>query len=196
MKRLLDFFVAGSALIVLSPVLVLVAGAILLTMGRPILFRQPRGGRGGKPFQILKFRTMNAARDGSGALLPDAQRLTVLGRFIRATSLDELPQAWNVLTGDMSLVGPRPLLAAYVPRYNPRQRRRLEVRPGMTGWAQIHGRNALSWEEKFEHDVWYVEHHTFLLDLRILVATLINVFRRKGISAQGHATMPEFRGSR
>jgi len=195
MKRYLDVSIVLLAIVVLSPVFICIAIAILLTMRRPVFFQQARGGRDGRPFQIVKFRTMDDARSSFGVLLPDLDRLTPVGRFIRATSLDELPQLWNVLKGDMSLVGPRPLLAAYVPRYSSRQRRRLDVRPGLTGWAQIHGRNTLSWEEKFEYDVWYVEHRTFLLDLRIIVATSVNVLRRKGISAQGHATMPEFRGS-
>jgi len=187
------------ALIVCAPVLLaVIPGAwalIHLLMGRPALFRQTRIGRGGKPFTFFKFRTMTDARDARGELLPDARRLTRLGRFLRATSLDELPQLWNVLRGDMSLVGPRPLLPQYLPRYDSRQRRRHEVKPGITGWAQINGRNALSWEEKFDLDVWYVDHQSFRLDMKILWLTLLKVLRRDGISQSGHATMPEFMGS-
>jgi lipopolysaccharide/colanic/teichoic acid biosynthesis glycosyltransferase/glycosyltransferase involved in cell wall biosynthesis len=187
-KRLFDIAVSLTALLLLWPLLVIVAVAVRCVLGAPVLFRQTRPGWKERPFSILKFRTM---RDGDA---PDAERLSALGRFLRAASLDELPELWNVLRGDMSLVGPRPLLPQYLPRYTARQRRRHEVRPGITGWAQIHGRNAITWEEKFDLDVWYVDHACFLLDFRILFRTLGDVFRRKGIRAEGHATMPEFLG--
>lgn len=164
-------------------------------MGKPVLFRQIRIGRGEKPFAFLKLRTMTDARDSRGALLPDGQRLTALGRFLRASSLDELPQLWNVVLGDMSLVGPRPLLPEYLPRYNARQRRRHEVKPGITGWAQINGRNELAWEQRLNLDVWYVDHRSFWLDVRIFWTTLLRVLKRDGISRRGHATMPEFTGT-
>ena len=180
----------------LAPLLAAVSIAIRIRLGRPVLFRQARAGRGGRVFLLHKFRTMVEARDGAGALLPDSERLTRLGRFLRETSLDELPQLWNVLKGEMSLVGPRPLYAGYVARYTPEQRRRLDVKPGLTGWAQIQGRNAITWERKFELDVWYVENRSLALDLRILAATLGKVlFRdRSGISHAGYATMPEYLG--
>jgi lipopolysaccharide/colanic/teichoic acid biosynthesis glycosyltransferase len=195
-ERLVDVCGALAGLAVCTPLLAGVWMAIRVRMGRPVLFRQLRAGRGGRPFLLYKFRTMLDARDRAGALLPDAQRLTRLGRFLRATSLDELPQLWNVLKGEMSLVGPRPLHAEYVARYTPQQRRRLEVKPGLTGWAQIHGRNAIAWERKFELDVWYVEHRSLALDLRILAATLGGLLRRdgNGIGHAGHATMPEYLG--
>jgi len=164
-------------------------------MGIPVFFRQQRPGLNGKPFYMYKFRTMTCACDESGCLLPDKDRLTSLGRFLRATSLDELPELLNVLTGDMSLVGPRPLLMQYLTRYTSEQARRHEVRPGVTGWAQINGRNAITWEEKFKLDVWYVDHHTLWLDIKIILMTLIKVFKREGISATGEATMGEFKGS-
>lgn len=179
----------------LSPVLLVLAGMVRLS-GAPVLFRQQRPGRHGRPFVIYKFRTMRELRDTEGRLLPDAQRLTHLGRFLRATSLDELPELFNVLKGEMSLVGPRPLLMEYLERYTPEQARRHEVKPGITGWAQVHGRNAITWEEKFKLDVWYVDHHSLGLDLKILWLTLVKVLRREGISASGHATMPEFQGPR
>jgi sugar transferase EpsL len=194
-KRGTDLVIAAVALAVLAPVLVVGALAVLVTMGRPVLFRQYRPGLLGRPFTLLKFRTMTSAQDADGALLPDAQRLTRLGRFLRAASLDELPELWNVLRGDMSLVGPRPLLMQYLDRYTPHQARRHEVRPGITGWAQVNGRNALTWEERFDLDVWYVDHLSFALDCRILWMTLRTVLRRQGISQAGHATMPEFTGS-
>jgi len=179
-----------------SLAIVLTAWAIIrLALGRPVLFRQTRIGLCEKPFTFFKFRTMTDARDASGALLPDEQRLTAFGRFLRATSLDELPQLWNVLRGDMSLVGPRPLLPQYVSRYNAHQRRRHEVKPGITGWAQINGRNAITWEEKFDLDVWYVDHQSLWLDLKILWLTMLKVVRRDGISQSGYATMPEFMGT-
>ena len=195
-KRLVDVCGAIAGLVVSAPLLAAASIAILLRMGRPVLFRQPRAGRGGQPFLLYKFRTMADAIDSAGALLPDSERLTRLGRFLRRTSLDELPQLWNVLKGEMSLVGPRPLFAKYVARYTPEQRRRLEVSPGLTGWAQIHGRNELTWEQKFELDVWYVENRSLALDLRILAATLGKVLGRDrtGISQPGHVTMPEYLG--
>jgi lipopolysaccharide/colanic/teichoic acid biosynthesis glycosyltransferase len=195
-ERLVDVCGAIAGLVVFAPLLAAASIAIRLRMGRPVLFRQARGGRGGPPFLLYKFRTMADARDSAGALLPDSERLTRLGRFLRRTSLDELPQLWNVLKGEMSLVGPRPLFAKYVDRYTPEQWRRLEVKPGLTGWAQIHGRNDLTWERKFELDVWYVENRSLSLDLRILAATLGKVLGRDptGISQAGHATMPEYLG--
>jgi lipopolysaccharide/colanic/teichoic acid biosynthesis glycosyltransferase len=168
--------------------------AIRLRLGSPVLFRQVRIGLHNEEFVFFKFRSMTDARGPDGALLPDAQRSTDLGRFLRAASLDELPQLWNVLRGDMSLVGPRPLLPQYLPRYTPRQRRRHETKPGITGWAQVHGRNGITWEQKFDLDVWYVDNWSLRLDLRILGLTLLRVVRREGISQEGHATMPEFRG--
>ena len=186
---------AALAVAVLSPLLALTTLVIRLWMGPPAVFRQRRVGRAEREFALYKFRTMGEARDAAGHLLPDEQRLTALGRFLRRTSCDELPQLWNVIRGEMSLVGPRPLPAKYLPRYSARQRRRHEVKPGITGWAQIHGRNALDWEEKLELDVWYVEHRSLRLDLRILAATVATVLRREGISRAGHATMPEFAGA-
>jgi lipopolysaccharide/colanic/teichoic acid biosynthesis glycosyltransferase len=191
MKRAIDIGVASISLLALAPVLLALALAVRATMGAPVLFRQRRTGRGGRPFTLLKLRTMRAGRPGT----PDAARLTRLGRWLRAWSLDELPQLWNVLRGDMSLVGPRPLLPEYVPRYTPEQARRHEVRPGLTGLAQVSGRNALSWEEKFALDVRYVDERSLALDLRILWRTVVAVVRREGVSAAGHATMPEFLGS-
>ena len=195
LKRVLDIAGALAGLLLLSPVFLGITLAIRRRMGPPALFSQLRAGLGGRPFRLYKFRSMTDARDGDGSLLPDADRLTPLGLFLRRTSLDELPQLWNVLRGAMSLVGPRPLLPEYVPLYDERQRKRLSVRPGITGWAQINGRNALTWEEKFELDVWYVEHRTFWLDLKILAATAWKVLRREGIAAPGEATMPPFRGT-
>jgi len=195
LKRLLDIVGALLGLLLLSPVFLGITLAVRRRMGPPALFSQLRAGLGGRPFRLYKFRSMTDARDGNGSLLPDADRLTPLGVSLRRTSLDELPQLWNVLCGAMSLVGPRPLLPEYVPLYDERQRKRLSVRPGITGWAQINGRNALTWEEKFELDVWYVEHRSLWLDLEILAATAWKVLRREGISAPGAATMPPFRGS-
>lgn len=195
LKRLLDIVGALLGLLLLSPVFLGITLAVRRRMGPPALFSQLRAGLGGRPFRLYKFRSMTDARDGDGSLLPDADRLTPLGVFLRRTSLDELPQLWNVLCGAMSLVGPRPLLLEYVPLYDERQRKRLSVKPGITGWAQINGRNALTWEEKFELDVWYVEHRSLRLDLKILAATAWKVLRREGISAPGAATMPPFRGS-
>jgi sugar transferase EpsL len=194
-KRVFDSITALCGLAVLSPLFIVVSLLVWLSMGRPVLFRQRRPGRFQKPFELLKFRTMAESRDSDGKLLPDAERLTRVGRWLRATSIDELPQLWNVFRGDMSLVGPRPLLMEYLPRYTPEQLRRHEVLPGITGWAQINGRNALTWEEKFALDAWYVDNWNLLLDLRILAKTLRLVLKRDGISSRGHATMPEFMGS-
>lgn len=195
MKRVFDVAVAVAVLSLGFVAFALLCVMVRIFLGRPIFFRQTRPGLHGKPFQMLKFRTMTNERDEHGNLLPDAQRLTRFGRFLRATSLDELPELWNVLKGDMSLVGPRPLLMEYLPLYSERQARRHEVRPGITGWAQVNGRNALSWEEKFELDVWYVENRSFWLDIRILVLTLWKVIRREGISHGDEATMHKFTGS-
>ncbi len=194
-KRLVDIIGAGAGLIVLSPVIALCAIAVARSMGRPVLFRQVRPGLGGRPFGMIKFRTMSDARDAEGHLLPDADRLTRVGSLLRSTSLDELPELWNVLVGDMSLVGPRPLLMAYLDRYTPEQARRHEVKPGITGWAQVNGRNAISWDEKFALDTWYIDHRSFWLDLKILYATVMQVVRRKDINSAEAATMPEFLGS-
>ena len=194
-KRLTDITIASLLLVLLFPVMVLISVLIFATMGRPVIFAQIRPGLGGKPFRMLKFRTMSGARDNGGNLLPDEIRLTGLGRVLRATSLDELPELLNVLKGDMSLVGPRPLLMEYLPLYTPEQARRHEVMPGITGWAQVNGRNAITWEEKFKHDVWYVDHRSFLLDLKILWLTLPKVMRTEGINQEGRATAEKFRGS-
>lgn len=195
-KRLIDIFAAATALLLLSPILIVVALLVRSKLGTPILFRQIRPGRYGRPFRMIKFRTMTDQRGPDGALLPDAERLPAFGRKLRATSLDELPELWNVLVGDMSLVGPRPLLMQYLPLYSAEQYRRHDVRPGVTGWAQINGRNALSWEEKFELDVWYADNCSLALDLKILIRTIFSILRREGISAAGDATMPAFQGSR
>jgi len=194
-KRFFDFLAAGSALVVLSPIIAIVALLIRRKLGSPVFFRQTRPGLHGKPFEMVKFRTMLDATDKHGNPLPDDQRMTPFGSFLRATSLDELPELWNVLKGDMSLVGPRPLLMEYLPLYSKEQYRRHEVRPGVTGWAQVNGRNALSWDEKFKLDVWYVENRSFWLDIKILVLTVKKVLVRDGISAEGQATMERFRGS-
>ena len=196
MKRLIDAAAALAALALLSPVLVAVALLVRLKLGSPVLFLQIRPGLHGKPFQILKFRTMIDAADAQGNPLPDDQRLTRFGRFLRSSSLDELPELWNVLTGDMSLVGPRPLLMEYLPRYSREQARRHEARPGVTGWAQVNGRNAISWEDRFKLDVWYVENRSMALATMILLMTVKKVISREGISAQGEATMSKFMGSK
>jgi lipopolysaccharide/colanic/teichoic acid biosynthesis glycosyltransferase len=196
MKRALDLTLAAGAMLVLSPVLAAVAIALRLSEGGPIFFRQERPGMHGRPFTMLKFRTMRDASGPDGQPLPDGERMNRLGRMLRATSIDELPALWNVLRGDMSLVGPRPLLMGYLPLYTEAQRRRHDVRPGITGWAQVNGRNALSWERRFRLDLWYVENRSFLLDLRILMLTVVKVFRREGIAQPGHATMEPFRGNR
>jgi sugar transferase EpsL len=195
LKRVLDVLGASAALVVLSPLLAVVAVLVRARMGPPVLFRQLRPGREGRPFELTKFRTMTDQRGPDGALLPDAERLTALGRFLRRTSIDELPELVNVVRGDMSLVGPRPLLMEYLPRYSPEQARRHEVRPGVTGWTQVNGRNALTWEEKFALDVWYVDHRSTRLDLEILGRTVSQVLGGQGVSAPGHATMEPFRGS-
>lgn len=194
-KRLLDVVGSAVGLIVLAPVLVAVATGVRLLMGSPVLFRQLRPGLHGRPFVMYKFRTMRDAVGPDGAPLADAERLTAFGRALRSTSLDELPELLNVLKGDMSLVGPRPLLARYLPLYTPAQARRHDVRPGITGWAQVNGRNAIDWDQKFDLDIWYVDHRSFLLDLRILALTVRRVFARDGISEVGHATMQPFLGS-
>ncbi len=194
-KRALDLVAGAIALVVTAPLLGVTALAVRVTMGRPVLFHQQRPGRGGRLFTVYKFRTMTAARDVHGQLLPDEERLTRTGRIIRSLSLDELPQLWNVLRGDLSLVGPRPLLVEYLPLYTPEQARRHEVPPGITGWAQVKGRNALSWEEKFALDTWYVDHRSFWLDVWILMLTVGQVFQRRGIAQPGCATMERFRGN-
>jgi sugar transferase EpsL len=194
-KRALDVGVAAVALTVFAPVMIANASAVRRSMGTPVLFRQLRPGIGGVPITVLKFRTMRDARDARGNLLPDADRLTRVGRFLRATSLDELPQLWNVVLGDLSLVGPRPLLMQYLARYSREQARRHDVKPGITGWAQVNGRNAISWDEKLALDVWYVDHWSLWLDLKILALTALRVVKRDGIAQQGHVTMPEFMGT-
>ena len=195
LKRALDLGGSFLGLMLFAPILFLAAGLIWLTMGRPVLFRHRRPGLEEEPFTLLKLRTMTNERDVTGRLLPDSERLTPVGRILRKLSLDEVPQLWNVLRGEMSLVGPRPLLMEYLPRYTPIQRRRHEVKPGITGWAQINGRNTITWEQKFDLDVWYVDNWTFWLDLKILAKTMWLGFRGAGISQPGHATMPEFMAS-
>lgn len=196
MKRLFDITAAFAALLLLALPLLVVTWQVRRKLGRPAFFRQVRPGLHGQPFEMVKFRTMTDARGPDGALLPDADRLTPFGRFLRTTSLDELPELWNVLKGDMSLVGPRPLLMEYLPLYSPEQARRHEVRPGITGWAQVNGRNALGWDDKFKLDVWYVDHSSLWLDIRILWLTVKKVLVREGISAAGEATMPRFTGGK
>ena len=195
-KRCFDLLVTTLLIILLSPVFLVVAVLVRWQLGAPVLFRQQRPGVHGKPFIIYKFRTMTDACDAQGHLLPDAARLPRFGQFLRSTSLDELPELFNVLRGDMSLIGPRPLLMEYLSRYTPEQARRHAVRPGITGWAQANGRNAISWDEKFAYDVWYVDHCTFGLDLKILFLTLWTVVRREGITETGHVTVQKFIGSR
>lgn len=194
-KRLMDLVLTLPGLLVLSPLLLIIAILVGLNYGSPIIFRQKRPGYLGKPYWLYKFRTMTNDRDSENNLLPDNERITRLGHFLRSYSLDELPELFNVLRGEMSLVGPRPLLMQYLERYSPEQARRHNVLPGITGWAQINGRNALTWEEKFKLDVWYVDHCTFFLDIKILLVTAIKVLRREGISQPGHATAEEFMGS-
>lgn len=194
MKRLVDIIGATVGLVLFAPLLAYIALRIRREMGNPVLFRQMRPGRHGKPFTMIKLRTMRDATDDKGTPLSDAERLTRLGRFLRSSSLDELPGLWNVLKGEMSLVGPRPLLMDYLPLYSAEQSRRHDVRPGVTGWAQINGRNAINWEQKFEMDVWYVDNQSLPLDLRILWLTIRKVLKRDGISATGEATMPRFTG--
>jgi sugar transferase EpsL len=193
-KRVIDFLIAAAALVVLSPLLVGIAVLVRMLLGSPVLFRQVRPGYKARPFTCLKFRTMSDKRDADGKILPDGERLTRLGSWLRSLSLDELPELINVLRGEMSLVGPRPLLAQYLARYTPEQMRRHEVKPGITGWVQVNGRNALDWKQKFELDLWYVDHQSFWLDMKILVKTVWQVVRREGISQSGHVTMPEFLG--
>ncbi|KGD63478.1 sugar transferase [Alcanivorax nanhaiticus] len=195
MKRLVDICGSVLGLLLLAPVILLLVLLVRIKHGAPVCFRQVRPGKDGAPFEMVKFRTMTDERDANGELLPDAQRLTGIGQFLRSTSLDELPELWNVLVGDMSLVGPRPLLMEYLPLYSTHQARRHEVRPGITGWAQINGRNALSWDEKFDLDVWYVENRTLWLDIKILFLTVWKVLKRDGISQKGEATMTKFTGS-
>jgi lipopolysaccharide/colanic/teichoic acid biosynthesis glycosyltransferase len=194
-KRFCDIVVSALDLFLLAPVLVVVAFQIRRKLGSPVLFRQVRPGRNGKPFEMIKFRTMRDAVDADGKLLPDPERMTPFGSFLRSSSLDEMPELWNVLKGDMSLVGPRPLLMEYLPLYSPEQNRRHEVRPGVTGWAQVNGRNAISWEDKFKLDVWYVDNRSFWLDLKILFLTVKKVVIRDGISAEGEATTKYFEGN-
>ena len=194
-KRCADIGVAAVALLVAAPLLLLVALAVRVNLGSPVLFRQRRPGLNGRPFTMVKFRTMRDANGRDGRPLPDTERLTPFGKLLRSTSLDELPELWNVLYGEMSLVGPRPLLMEYLDRYTPEQARRHEVRPGVTGWAQVHGRNALSWEERFRLDVWYVEHRSLRLDLQILIRTFSMVLCRTGVTANGEATMSVFQGT-
>lgn len=194
-KRLVDMVLVIVSLPITLPIGCVTALLVAVWLGLPVLFSQVRIGLNGRPFTMYKFRSMRETRNSAGELLSDEQRLSFFGRFLRASSLDELPELWNVLRGDMSLVGPRPLLPEYLPLYSERQRRRHHVRPGITGWAQINGRNGISWEEKFEHDVWYVEHHSLCGDLMILLKTVLHVLRPRGISAAGDATMPRFTGS-
>lgn len=195
MKRLVDFIVSLIGLICLSLIILVVAYLVRKKFGSPVIFKQPRPGLNGEVFYVYKFRTMTEERDESGELLPDEVRLTSFGKLLRKLSLDELPQLWNVLKGDMSFVGPRPLLVEYLPLYNERQAQRHNVRPGITGWAQVNGRNAISWEQKFEYDVWYVENQSLWLDFKIMLLTVKKVFISEGISQDGQATMQKFTGS-
>ena len=195
MKRFFDFFASLLSLLVLAVPIALIAWQVRRKLGYPVFFKQIRPGLHGSPFKMLKFRTMTDERGADGVLLPDAQRLLPFSNWLRSTSMDELPELWNVLKGDMSLVGPRPLLMEYLPLYNAEQRRRHEVRPGITGWAQVNGRNALTWEEKFELDVWYVDHRSMLLDIKIIFLTIQKVILKEGISAEGNATMHKFKGT-
>ncbi|MEZ9511773.1 sugar transferase [Vibrio breoganii] len=195
MKRLFDIFASSLALILLSPIIGIVAWKIKQNLGSPVVFRQTRPGLNGKPFEMVKFRSMKDAVDANGGQLPDDERMTPFGDKLRSSSLDELPGLWNVLKGDMSLVGPRPLLMQYLPLYNKRQSTRHNVRPGITGWAQVNGRNAISWEQKFEYDVWYVGNQSIWLDIKILFLTVKKVFFKEDISADDHVTMPEFKGN-
>ena len=194
MKRIFDFSISFILLILSFPLLAIIAFKIRQNLGKPVLFKQLRPGLAGRPFQMFKFRTMKESCDSNGKLLPDEARLTNFGRFLRSTSLDELPELWNVLKGEMSLVGPRPLLMDYLPLYSPEQARRHEVKPGITGWAQVNGRNTLSWEEKFNLDVWYVDNQSFLIDCKILWQTFLKVLKREGINTTSDAMMPAFKG--
>ena len=195
LKRLFDIAVAGAGLLLLSPLLLIVSVLVRIKLGSPVIYRQTRPGLHGEPFEILKFRSMVEAYDKNGKPLPNEQRITPFGQILRSASLDELPELWNILKGDMSIVGPRPLLMEYLPLYSKQQRRRHDVPPGLTGWSQVNGRNAISWEEKFELDVWYVDNASFLLDLKIILMTVTKVLRREGISHAGDVAMPRFRGS-
>ena len=195
-KRLFDIFFAFGWLVLFTPLMLVVAGLVRLKLGSPVLFIQERPGLRGRPFRMVKFRTMTDERGPDGQLLPDEVRLTAFGKFLRASTLDEFPEMWNVLVGDMSVVGPRPLLMRYLPRYDAFQARRMEVKPGVTGWAQVNGHNALSWEQKFAYDVWYVDHRTLWLDLKIVVLTFFKVFARSGINSDKAATMEEFWGGK
>ena len=195
MKRAFDLLFSALVLVFLLPILSLLAIVVYFRLGSPILFAQERPGYGGKPFTIYKFRTLKDSRDNSGNLLPDAERIDRFGSLLRSTSLDELPELWNVLMGDMSIVGPRPLLMEYLPLYSVQQARRHEVRPGITGWAQVRGRNSLGWDEKFQLDVWYVDNRTFILDLKIIWETIFTVLGRQGVTQEGHVTMERFRGN-
>ena len=194
-KRLFDIVASASGLIILSPVFLILAYLIRKNLGAPVFFTQERPGKDGKPFKMIKFRSMRDAVDKDGNPLPDSERLTPFGKKLRAASLDELPELWNVLKGDMSLVGPRPLLMSYLPLYNDFQFRRHEMRPGVTGWAQVNGRNAISWDEKFAYDIWYIDHFSLWFDMKILFLTIKKVFIKEGISAEGEATMPYFTGN-
>ena len=194
-KRLFDIIASASGLIILSPVFLILAYLIRKNLGAPVFFTQERPGKDGKPFKMIKFRSMRDAVDNDGNPLPDSERLTPFGKKLRAASLDELPELWNVLKGDMSLVGPRPLLMSYLPLYNDFQFRRHEMRPGVTGWAQVNGRNAISWDEKFAYDIWYIDHFSLWFDMKILFLTIKKVFIKEGISAEGEATMPYFTGN-
>jgi len=196
LKRIFDVSVAVLVLLLLSPAILLLAVAVAVFLGRPVLFVQERPGLHGRPFKLVKFRSMRDAHDAEGRPLPDSERLTGFGRLLRKSSLDELPELWNVLKGEMSLVGPRPLLMEYLPHYSREQMRRHDVRPGVTGWAQVNGRNRLSWEDKFRLDVWYVDHHNLWLDLKILALTVLALFRTGETSQQGHATAEKFKGSK
>ena len=196
MKRIFDLLLSIPFILIISPVVVVLGGLVYINLGSPVFFLQKRPGLRGKPFNMIKFRTMTNAQDAEGSVLPDGQRLTRFGRFLRITSLDELPELINVIKGDMSFVGPRPLLMEYLGRYTPEQARRHAVKPGITGWAQVNGRNSISWEEKFKLDVWYVDNRSFWLDLKILFITITQVFKRSGINEEGQATMSKFKGSK
>lgn len=195
-KRLIDAVAAVMLIVLFAPIFAVVAIVVRVALGAPVMFRQQRPGRRGVPFELIKFRTMSYRTGATGQLLSDAERLGNLGRLLRSSSLDELPELWNVLKGEMSLVGPRPLLMEYLPLYTPEQRRRHDVRPGITGWAQVNGRNALTWEQRFTLDVWYVDHVSLALDAKVLLKTVIGVLTRHGVAADGHVTMPKFTGSR
>ena len=195
LKRLFDIAVSATGLIISAPITLTAAAVIAKKLGKPVLFRQVRPGQDGKPFEIYKFRTMSDKRDENGELLPDDQRMTPVGTFIRKSSIDELPQLINVLKGDISLVGPRPLLMEYLPLYNDEQKKRHNVKPGITGWAQVNGRNAISWDEKFKLDVWYAENQSFKLDMYIIYKTIINILKRKDINAPNHVTAEKFKGN-